>query len=127
MKRFKVTSTHKGKKVTVVTTVDDENACLLRANAWRVMWGHAEIPYIYRYGTGKVCIYLHHVIFGDKGADARYIYHQNGDSLDNRKANLALTPPKPPEGQVRYSDAMRVLNRLITNKPTTAAPHADPA
>ncbi len=122
MKRFKLTVKHKGKTKTVTTIVDDEDACRLRSYPYGVLWGSNDIPYLRRTTHGSQEVLLHHEIFG--GAKGTKVYHLNGNSLDNRRSNLSPTPPKVPDGQVRFSDAMRMLNRLICGKPTIAAPNA---
>lgn len=121
MKRFKLTCKHKHQHKTVVTIVDDEDAYRLRSYPYGVLWGGNNIPYLRRTTHGSQEILLHHEIFG--GAHKK-VYHLNGNSLDNRRSNLSLTPPKRPQTGVRYSDAMRMLNRLICGKPTIAAPNA---
>lgn len=63
-----------------VTLVDDEDAWALEF-AWRTCRGYA--------GRGNQTIYLHREIIERQGiAIGAEVDHENGDTLDNRRANL---------------------------------------
>ena len=75
-----------------ITTVDEEDACLLRAHVWtaknstRLFNGkQIDFKYIARNVNG-VCEFLHCRVINAK--EGEKVWHINGDSLDNRKANL---------------------------------------
>jgi hypothetical protein len=67
------------------TIVDDEDVSRLRDRRWRLHRSRGK-----RYaatGTGPSLVLMHHAIIG-KPASGHEVDHANGDSLDNRKANL---------------------------------------
>jgi hypothetical protein len=67
--------------------VDDEDAVKVQAHRWCVM-DHGLQMYVFtniqRDGK-RTCLYLHHLIMGQKGID-----HINHNGLDNRRANLRV-------------------------------------
>lgn len=95
VKRFKVKSIgrHSGVVHEFITTVDEDDAHLLRSSYWRVTNSTAlnadgikeNRKYIKR-ETASGTQTLHQLIVG--AGPAEKVWHINGDSLDNRKCNL---------------------------------------
>ena len=92
IKRFKVKSIGRLSGVIheFITTVDEQDAPLLRSSYWVVQNAKdaktgIENAYILRNGTNGA-EFLHSIIAGAKPGEK--VMHINGDSLDNRRANL---------------------------------------
>lgn len=90
-KRFKVKvlGRRSGVVKDYITTVDAEDAPLMRSSYWTVVRGRdvkgVERAYIARQTTNGH-EFLHHVVLG--AGPSEPVMHINGESLDNRKANL---------------------------------------
>jgi len=69
-----------------VTTVDAEDAHLLRSSYWVIQINNQTGHYYITRKTPRGTEFLHHVIVGAEPGEP--VVHINGDSLDNRKANL---------------------------------------
>lgn len=67
------------------TTVDAEDASVLRGYVWRLVAGR----YVAR-SVGKGCVYLHRQLLGLVPGDGKVCDHINGDPLDNRRANIRV-------------------------------------
>ena len=77
-----------------ITIVDEEDAGFLRSEIWTVINGVSEKgtsegrKYIAKNVGGGVYEYLHYRVLGLSKKSGRKVWHMNGDTLDNRKANL---------------------------------------
>jgi len=91
-KRFIIRCISNGQVKEFITIIDAEDAHLLRAYQWCTVTKHsgdAAKPYHYvvRHGVnGQEA--LHHVVLGVDLKRPERVYHINGNTLDNRKANL---------------------------------------
>lgn len=76
----------------VAIIVDDEDFAALPPNGWYLKDGYAQRSK--RIGPRKegkkIIIPMHRMIMGLEAGDPRQVDHVNGDTLDNRRANLRI-------------------------------------
>jgi hypothetical protein len=84
-KKFKIKKIVKHAVREYITTVDAEDAHLMRSYAWAIVSNDTRHEYAVRVGP-RGHEYLHHIVVGAKEGES--VWHINGDTLDNRKSNL---------------------------------------